>query len=657
MPAFHGGRSWDKSKFDFDERAKLVVADVLDAPFPLSPNATKRLNEIGLDIVLGQSPPTHGEYLIDTISDVRGIDSENILVSSASSSIMFSIFPRLFPPKSNLLSLGPTYSEYAHVIENLCESRVERIGVDPATFGDGTDTINALKDRLSTGTYDGLVLVNPNSPTGTEFGSDMIRDLLDHAKVVSPKTIFWIDECYVDFSESISSVEPEIKNYPNLFVVKSLSKCLALSGARVAYLGSQQCQELKKWIPPWSVSLVGQIVAIEALRDSAYYAEKYKEIQRLRKKLVSDIRSIGSFEVTNGCANFICASPKSWVGVDQKSGSAAPQKTCAEIVQDCATNHGVYIRLLENDKIRIAVRSKEENDRIVIALGGKIAISQSHMQSELIVVTLIGLLSVCVGFGLGAQYTSIESDIKSLLIGLCLPMGVIRLLFFHRSERRSEATVSIMFQIISGIFWTTFLFVDWSGVLSTLFGPVCERNVSLGFWGATLGIFLSEILVTKMKPIAVLHHGCAISLILIHLMLCVCNPFGMVLNVAGPIRFVAISGPSYTCVARYAKVLKWEKWLVDWIWIACLVAWVGLRNGLLYESYGIGYGGLCVQTVPHWANEPNTTYDSERDQYFTRMAASALLGTLWLTNMFWSWTKINRIISIFVPIASGTSHE
>ena len=54
-----------------------------------------------------------------------------------------------------------------------------------------------------------------------------------------------------------------------------MSKCYALSGLRVAYAVSQQMKKLKKFIPPWAVSLPGQLAAVAALRNEDYYSKQY----------------------------------------------------------------------------------------------------------------------------------------------------------------------------------------------------------------------------------------------------------------------------------------------------------------------------------------------------------------------------------------------
>ena len=99
-------------------------------------------------------------------------------------------------------------------------------------------------------------------------------------------------------------MESLVSVYPNLVICKSMSKCYALSGLRVAYLASQKSEYLKKYIPPWSVSLPAQLAAIHALKNPTYYIENYRIIHSERKMMSNELSNIG-FTVYSGVANYI----------------------------------------------------------------------------------------------------------------------------------------------------------------------------------------------------------------------------------------------------------------------------------------------------------------------------------------------------------------
>lgn len=141
----------------------------------------------------------------------------------------------------------------------------------------------ALERRIAADRFDLVTLVNPNSPTGKYAELHAFARRLQAARTAAASAgsapALWVDETYVDYvsdvSEHTASLEPLAGN--GLWVVKSLSKTLALAGLRVAYLVGD-VQPLRRFVPPWAVSLPAQLAACHALRDVEYYRGKRQEV-------------------------------------------------------------------------------------------------------------------------------------------------------------------------------------------------------------------------------------------------------------------------------------------------------------------------------------------------------------------------------------------
>jgi histidinol-phosphate/aromatic aminotransferase/cobyric acid decarboxylase-like protein len=80
------------------------------------------------------------------------------------------------------------------------------------------------------------------------------------------------DEAYVRYAGMDQSLAQWAAESTNVVVCTSMSKMYALSGMRVAYLISNAptAAALRRWTPPWAVSLPAQLAAVAALRDPAY---------------------------------------------------------------------------------------------------------------------------------------------------------------------------------------------------------------------------------------------------------------------------------------------------------------------------------------------------------------------------------------------------
>jgi histidinol-phosphate/aromatic aminotransferase/cobyric acid decarboxylase-like protein len=209
--------------------------------------------------------------------------------------------------------------------------------------------------------YDLIVLVNPNNPTGRHIADQKLKEVLS---CVSGGTRVWVDEAYIDYVGAGESLERFAAISENTIVCKTMSKVYALSGMRVAYLcGSlHQLSELVAITPPWAVSLPGQVAAVKALGDSAYYQERYRETRKLRQQLVERLRGIGIDEIVAGEANFLMFHLE------------ADRPTAATVVKE-ARRRGVFLRdaspmgsEVGPRALRIAVKDEEANELVVAAL-------------------------------------------------------------------------------------------------------------------------------------------------------------------------------------------------------------------------------------------------------------------------------------------------
>ena len=353
---FHGGAFFAAIGEEFDrlgEKDRIINADVLDAWFSPSPRVVAALQE-HLPWLLKTSPPTGCEGMIRTIARVRGVEPENVLPGSGSSTLIFLALREWLTAASRVLLLDPTYGEYAHVLEEVIGCRVTRLPL-PREDGYRLDPAH-LSEALSQG-YDLAVLVNPNSPTGAHVPRSVLEAVLAAAPA---HTRIWIDETYVEYAGEGQSLERFAAASRNVMVCKSMSKVYALSGARAAYLcgPAEVLRALRRYTPPWAVSLIGQVAAVEALQDPGYYAARYAETRMLREALAAELERLG-LSVVPGVANFI-------LGHLPAGGPNA-----AAVVEECHA-HGLFLRdtggmgaQMGTHTLRTAVKDAETNRKIV----------------------------------------------------------------------------------------------------------------------------------------------------------------------------------------------------------------------------------------------------------------------------------------------------
>lgn len=362
-PAFHGGALYEAIGTDFAnlERADQVInADVLDAWFDPSPRVVDTLRQ-HLPLVLRTSPPAYSDGLIQTISEARGVPTANIVAGGGSSDLIFSLFPQIVGKGERVLILDPMYGEYQHILETVLGARVIRhrllkerqFCVDSA----------ALLADIRRARPNVVVLVNPNSPTGCYLDREQIRALLQQ---VPQDTLVVIDETYIEYVGADDSLERDVLRFPNLIIIKSMSKVYALSGLRVGYLVAQarMIERLAHVTPPWAVSFAGQLAGIQALNDPAYYQHRYQETHQLRAELMESLRGIPWLQTYPSVANFVLV-------------ELLEQHLSAQQIVERLKAQQIYLRNADSmsahfdDKfLRIAVKARDQQQHIVAALAG-----------------------------------------------------------------------------------------------------------------------------------------------------------------------------------------------------------------------------------------------------------------------------------------------
>ena len=347
--AFHGGAFWEALDPTFPPgygERDIVVADVLDAWFPPAPGVIAALGD-GAERLARTSPPTHAEGLIRVLSERRGIAASSIAVGAGSSDLLYRALPRWIGRGSRVLLPEPTYGEYAHLIETVLGARVDRFPIL-----DGFEVAQWEKE-LAANAYDLAVLVNPNNPTATTIGREEIVRAARRTR-----TRLLVDEAYMDYLDRDESVQCDIASLPNLVVVRSLSKGLALSGLRAAYLVASPnvAAEIRALTPPWNLSGPAQIGAIRALEDPDYYAGRYAQTITLRRRLATRLCGYG-LTVREGI---------NWVLAEVEDAAAFVA---------AAQERGAYIRdagrtapSLGDRWVRIAVGDEAVQDRLMTRL-------------------------------------------------------------------------------------------------------------------------------------------------------------------------------------------------------------------------------------------------------------------------------------------------
>lgn len=285
------------------------------------------------------------------ISRFEKVDLDKIVLGNGAAEVIFNIVRGIKP--KNALIIAPTFSEYEDALKSL-ECKVNHyILKDRYSLDNGF--IDEIKDDL-----DIIFLCNPNNPTGALIEKDFSLRVLKKAKEMDVKVVF--DESFLDFVEDNEkySVIEYLDDFDNLIVVKSLTKLFAFPGIRLGYGLSSDFEMIKKInsiATPWSVNTVADYAGREALKEVKYIKNSVAYVKKENKFLYNGLKDFKDINVFKGAVNFL------FFKLNRELNLREELIKQGVIIRSCNNYVG-----LDNSYYRVAVRRREENERLLEAL-------------------------------------------------------------------------------------------------------------------------------------------------------------------------------------------------------------------------------------------------------------------------------------------------
>jgi histidinol-phosphate aminotransferase len=200
-----------------------------------------------------------------------------------------------------------------------------------------------------------VFLCSPNNPTGNAMDPS---DMLKLTEALSDKALVVVDEAYIEFSGD-TSLTTVLSRFPNLVVLRTLSKAYGLAGARVGSLiaAPEIVALLAKVIPPYSIPQLTIEAVLATLADAqlAIQRERVAQVRTERERLRAALATCKPVtKIWPSVANFLL--------VD----FAAPEEVLAAsraaklLIRD--------MRSVSPQSLRISVGTPEQNDRLIRSL-------------------------------------------------------------------------------------------------------------------------------------------------------------------------------------------------------------------------------------------------------------------------------------------------
>ncbi|MFP4732739.1 histidinol-phosphate transaminase [Pasteurella multocida] len=295
-------------------------------------------------------PEPQPQAVIEGYANYVGVTPENVLVSRGGDESIELIIRAFCEAEDSVLYCPPTYGMYA-VSAETCGIALKTV---PLT-ADFQLNLPEIERQLA-----GVKVVfvcSPNNPTGTLVNRTYLLALLEMTR---GKAIVVVDEAYIEFCPQATMVT-ELKNYPHLAIIRTLSKAFALAGLRCGFtLANKDLIEvLQKVIAPYPLPVPVADLAAQALQPAGLQAmqQRVQEILQNRTALEADLRSLP-------CVENVFQSDGNYLLVKFKDG----QRIFKTLWDQGIILRNQHSALMLANCIRITIGTAEENRRVIEAI-------------------------------------------------------------------------------------------------------------------------------------------------------------------------------------------------------------------------------------------------------------------------------------------------
>ncbi|HIC99246.1 MAG TPA: histidinol-phosphate transaminase, partial [Pyrodictiaceae archaeon] len=285
------------SGYAIPERSGGFLLDLNECPFPPPRTVVEALYSAGC--YANRYP---GRELFDRlrqlVADYAGVNIDNVVVFGGGDEGLRVVFDAFVGKGDSVVLTKPGFA-MARVYAGIRDAKIVSVALREDGFRWTIDFGYLLevakKARL-------VVIENPHNPTGSLLlAPGQVRELLVEAE----NAMVLVDEAYYEFAGV--TVASLVRDYPNLLVLRTLSKAFCLAGLRVGYLlaAEETIKHVARVLPPFTISRPSLAAAIEALKNRYYVGHVVRFVVKERERLFQEINRIDGFKAYESKTNFL----------------------------------------------------------------------------------------------------------------------------------------------------------------------------------------------------------------------------------------------------------------------------------------------------------------------------------------------------------------
>jgi len=331
--------------YAIEEPHAAIKLDAMENPYVLPEEMRRELAYRLASVEVNRYPDPEAKRLKARLSKYLGVPAANLVLGNGSDELIGMVISAFGGSPGLIAYPTPTFSMYGIIARGLGQQVLE-LPLTPDFEIDFDGTLKLLMEKRPKV----LFIAYPNNPTGNQFDRDKVRRL-----IAGTFGIVVVDEAYFSFSGD--TFINELKEYPNLVVLRTLSK-VGMAGLRVGIMAASVdvCREVNKVRLPYNLNSLSQAAAEYVLSKSDVIDGQVKVLIAERERLFKELSKVPGVYAYPSKTNFILFKTR-------ESGN----------VYKGLMERGILIRDLNSpgplaDCLRVTVGTPEENAAFIAAL-------------------------------------------------------------------------------------------------------------------------------------------------------------------------------------------------------------------------------------------------------------------------------------------------
>ena len=331
-------------------REAAVKINQNENPYDVPEGFKRRVLDLALSRPWSRYPDFDPKELVERLATFSGWRPDGILAGNGSNELIEALLLVTVGPGTRVVIPEPTFTLYA-LLTKVLGGEAIRVALG-AELEYQPDELRRVRKELAAPV---TIVCSPNNPTGGLLPAEEVARLCEEGD-----GLVVVDEAYHEFSGQ--SVVPLLARHPNLVVLRTFSKAMALAGLRVDYLlaSPEIVREVNKARLPYNLNFFSQAAALAALEDDAWHVLRanVERIVAAREDLLYRLYRVPGVRPFPSKANFILlelleADPKTVFESVYRRGVLVRDVTSYPRLQRC---------------LRVSVGSEAENDAFLAAL-------------------------------------------------------------------------------------------------------------------------------------------------------------------------------------------------------------------------------------------------------------------------------------------------